>query len=213
MVSSNGSKPQKSRGIVSGKQRQVYNFVVSFIETEGYSPTIRDIGKHFGFSSPATVHKYLVSLERAGLIVRGKRNALIQHLPEETSNNRTVEVPLLGRIAAGRPIDAIAQNENVAIPKEFQGRGRTYALRVVGDSMIDEHIVDGDLIVVEHCQQAQNGETVVALVEDASATVKKIYFEKGRVRLQPANPKYDPMIFSADKVKVQGRVIGVMRRY
>src|SRR5262249_27250892 len=120
---------------------------------------------------------------------------------------------LLGRIAAGRPIDATLDDEMVSIPKELMGRGRTYALRVVGDSMVDEHIADGDLIIIEHSEQAQNGQTVVALVEDTGATVKKIYFEKGRVRLQPANPKYQPMLLTPEMVKVQGRVIGVIRRY
>lgn len=198
--------------IVSEKQRQVYDYIVNFVKSEGHSPMIRDIAQRFGFSSPATVHKYLVALEQAGLIVRGKRNALIQLIPQQESTE-AIEVPLLGKIAAGRPIDAISQDEMVAIPKELLGRGRTYALRVVGDSMIDEHIADGDLIIIEHCEQAQNGQTVVALVDDSSATVKKIYYEKGQVRLQPANPKYEPMYFSPDMVKVQGRVIGVMRRY
>jgi repressor LexA len=198
--------------IISEKQRQIYEYISQFIKTNGHSPLIRDISRQFGFSSPATVHKYLVALEQAGLIVRGKRNALIQMLPEQ-HNVEAVEVPLLGKIAAGRPIDATTHDEMVSIPKELLGRSRTYALRVVGDSMIDEHIADGDLIIVEHCEQAQNGQTVVAMVEDAGATVKKIYLEKGKVRLQPANPNYKPMILSPAMVKVQGRVIGVMRRY
>ncbi len=198
--------------IISEKQRQVYDFIVKFVKTEGHSPMIRDIARHFGFSSPATVHKYLVALEIAGMIVRGKRNALVQLLPEE-HNSEAIDIPLLGKIAAGRPIDVIAQEEAVSIPKEMLGRSRTYALRVVGDSMIDEHIADGDLIVVEHCQQAQNGQTIVALVDDNSATVKKIFYEKGQVRLQPANQKYQPIMLNPNQVKVQGRVIGVMRRY
>lgn len=198
--------------IISEKQRQVYDFIVKFVKTEGHSPMIRDIARHFGFSSPATVHKYLVALEAAGMIVRGKRNALVQLLPEE-HNSEAIDIPLLGKIAAGRPIDVIAQEELISIPKEMLGRSRTYALRVVGDSMIDEHIADGDLIVVEHCQQAQSGQTIVALVDDNSATVKKIFYEKGQIRLQPANPKYQPMMLNANQVKVQGRVIGVMRRY
>lgn len=198
--------------IISEKQRQVYDYVVEFVKTEGHSPMIRDIAQRFGFSSPATVHKYLVALEQAGLIVRGKRNALVQLLPEE-HGTEAIDVPLLGRIAAGRPIDAVNNDQTVSIPKEMLGRGRTYALRVVGDSMIDEHIADGDFIIVEHCEQAQNGQTVVALVEDMGATVKKIYYEKGQIRLQPANTKYQPMMFHPSGVKVQGRVIGVMRRY
>jgi repressor LexA len=198
--------------IISEKQRQVFDFIVGFVESNGHSPTIRDIAKRFGFSSPATVHKYLVSLEQAGMIVRGKRNALVQLIPEQHAAE-AVEVPLLGRIAAGRPIDAVLHDEMVSIPKELLGRAKTYALRVVGDSMVDEHIADGDLIIVEHCEKAQNGQTVVALVDESGATVKKIYFEKGRVRLQPANSNYQPMILPADVVKVQGRVIGVIRRY
>ncbi|MBL8150446.1 MAG: transcriptional repressor LexA [Blastocatellia bacterium] len=198
--------------IITEKQRQIYDFVVHFVETKGHSPAIRDISRRFGFSSPATVHKYLVALEKAGMIVRGKRNALIQFLPQQQSPD-TTEIPLLGRIAAGKPIDAVLHGEAIAVPKEFLGKGRTYALKVVGDSMIDENIADGDLIIVEHIETAQNGQTVVALVDDIGATVKKIYFEKNKVRLQPANPNYQPIVHTSDKVKVQGRVIGVIRRY
>jgi repressor LexA len=198
--------------IVTEKQRQVYDYIVSFVDSQGHSPTIRDISNHFGFSSPATVHKYLVALEHAGMIVRGKRNSLVQLLPEE-HKSEAIEVPLLGRIAAGRPIDATLHDEMVSIPKELLGRDRTYALRVVGDSMVDEHIADGDLIIVEHCETAQNGQTIVALVEESGATVKKIYFEKGQIRLQPANNNYKPMFFTPEMVKIQGRVIGVIRQY
>lgn len=198
--------------ILSEKQRQVYDFIVSFVETQGHSPTIKDISRKFGFSSPATVHKYLVVLEKAGYIVRGTRNALVQLLPVH-KNTEAAEVPLLGRIAAGRPIDAVLHGETVTIPKELLGRGSTYALRVVGDSMIDEHIADGDLIIVEHSESAHNGETVVAMVEDVGATVKKFYLEKGQIRLQPANPNHSPLFFSPEQVKIQGRVIGVIRRY
>jgi repressor LexA len=198
--------------IISEKQRLVYNFIVEFVKKEGHSPMIRDIAQRFGFSSPATVHKYLVALEKAGMIVRGKRNALIQLLPQEHLSE-AVEIPLLGRIAAGSPIDAVTNDEVIYVPGGMVGRGRTYALRVIGDSMIDEHIADGDLIIVEHCEQAKNGQTVVALVDGSGATVKKIYLEEGKIRLQPANSKYRPMLLSPEKVKVQGRVIGVMRRY
>lgn len=198
--------------ILSEKQRQVYDFIVSFVETEGHSPTIKDISRRFGFSSPATVHKYLVALEKAGYIVRGTRNALVQLLPVH-QGAEAAEIPLLGRIAAGRPIDALLHGESVSIPKELLGKGRTYALRVVGDSMIEEHIADGDLIIVEHSERAYNGETVVAMVEDSGATVKKFYLEKGQIRLQPANPNHKPLFLSPEQVKIQGRVIGVIRRY
>ncbi|MCS6884253.1 MAG: transcriptional repressor LexA [Acidobacteriota bacterium] len=199
--------------VLSEKQQQVYEFIVEFVRTRGHSPKIKDISKRFGFSSPATVHKYLVALEKAGYIVRGKRNALVKLLSSPTTFAESVEVPLLGRIAAGKPIDESLNGKFVAIPKELLGCGQTYALKVVGDSMIDEHITDGDLIIVEHKETASNGETIVAIVENLGATVKKFYFDKGKVRLQPANPNYKPLLLEPEKVQVQGRVIGVIRKY
>lgn len=199
--------------IISQRQREVLDYLREFIQHKGHSPTIWDIAKHFGFSSPATVHKYLVALEDAGHLVRGKRNSLVQLVEEESLTGSTVEIPLMGKIAAGRPIEAVQAEETFAIPPVLLGKRTTYALRVVGDSMIEDHICDGDTIIVEARETAENGQTVVALVGEGEATVKRLYRERGQIRLQPANHLFKPMIFPENDVKVQGVVIGVVRRY
>src|SRR5215472_13992682 len=198
--------------IISQRQREVLEYLRNFIQEKGHSPTIWDIAKHFGFSSPGTVHKYLVALESAGYIARGKRNALVQLIKEEPTA-LAVDIPLYGKIAAGRPIMAVQNDETFAIPQDLLGRRATYALRVVGDSMIDDHICDGDTIIVESRDTAENGQTVVALVGEGEATVKRFYRENGRIRLQPANQSIQPFIYQDNEVKVQGVVIGVVRRY
>lgn len=197
---------------ITKRQREVFEYLKEFVQTYGHSPTIRDIAARFKLSSPATVHRFLVHLEEAGMIVRGKRNSLVQLVKEEV-RREAVEIPLHGKIAAGQPIEAVASEETIAIPDTLLGKRSTYALRVVGDSMIEDHIEDGDIIVVESRETAENGEMVVALVDDHEATVKRFYRESGRVRLQPANAALAPMYYSPGRVKIQGVVIGVVRRY
>ena len=130
-----------------------------------------------------------------------------------TSGGRSVDLPLLGYVAAGAPIEAVATAETIAVPEDLVGRRDTYVLRVRGNSMIDEQICDGDFVIVEDRKNAQNGETVVALLSGSDVTLKKLYRENGRVRLQPANPTMQPIFVEADQVQVQGVVIGVMRKY
>lgn len=197
---------------ITKRQREVFEYLREFVCTYGHSPTIRDIAARFQLSSPATVHRFLVQLEEAGLIVRGKRNSLVQ-LVEEEVRREAVEVPLHGKIAAGRPIEAVVSEETIAIPDALLGRRPAYALRVVGDSMIEDHIEDGDIIVVESREAAENGEMVVALVDDHEATVKRFHRESGGIRLQPANAALAPLYYSPDRVKIQGVVIGVVRKY
>jgi repressor LexA len=129
------------------------------------------------------------------------------------AGGRAVELPLLGYVAAGAPIEAVASSETIAVPEDLVGRRDTYVLRVRGNSMIDEQICDGDFVIVEDRKTAQNGETVVALVGGSDVTLKKLYRENGRVRLQPANPTVQPIVVEADQVQVQGVVVGVMRKY
>jgi repressor LexA len=126
---------------------------------------------------------------------------------------RAIELPLLGYVAAGMPIEAIASSETIAVPEDLVGRRDTYVLRVRGNSMIDEQICDGDFVIVEDRKTAQNGETVVALVGGSDVTLKKLYRENGRVRLQPANPSMQPIFVDPDQLQVQGVVVGVMRKY
>lgn len=199
--------------VITPRQREVYEFVRRFIEIYSYSPTIAEIGAHFGLRSPSTVHHLLSALEREGLIRRipnaGRGIELVP--PEDESSE--CEIPLLGVIAAGYPIEAVLHHQTVTIPPDMLGKGRTFALRVQGDSMIDEHICSGDFIIVESRQTAENGRTVVALVDGAEATVKRFYQEKSVVRLEPANPKYQPIIVEAHRVAIQGVVIGLLRAY
>ena len=196
------------------RQREVYDFVGRFIEVRGYAPTMAEIAEKFGLRSPATVHQLLSALESEGLIRRVAHASRAIELVEQKSQEVANEIPLLGTVAAGRPIEAILSHEMIAVPPDMMGRGRTFALRVRGDSMIDEQIREGDFIVVESCQTASNGQTVVALVNGSEATVKRFYKGHGHVRLEPANDNYEAIIVKEpDHVDIQGIVIGVIRKY
>ena len=164
-------------------------------------------------SSLATVHKHLGNLQQKGFIKRSwNRSRSLELLPTRAVA-RAVELPLLGYVAAGAPIEAIVGAETIEVPETLVGKRDTYVLRVRGNSMIDEQIRDGDLVIVEDRKTAENGETVVALVSGSDVTLKKLYRENGHIRLQPANPAVQPIIVPADDVQVQGVVIGVMRKY
>jgi repressor LexA len=196
------------------RQKEILDFVAMHIETRGYAPTIEEIGDHFGLSSLATVHKHLTNLQQKGLIKRKcNRSRALELVPTEVTV-RTVEVPLLGRVAAGTPIEAISSSETIFVPEDMLGRGETYVLQVKGDSMIDEQIRDGDYVIVENRQTARDGEMVIALLDGDNVTLKKLYRELGGViRLQPANAQLDPLFVEAAKIRVQGVVIGVLRKY
>jgi repressor LexA len=195
------------------RQKQILDYVESFIENFGYSPSFEEIASFFGYSSLATVHEHLTNLEQKGYLRKNyNKSRSLELVPAEGA--LAVELPLLGAVAAGLPIEAIEQNETLAVPHDMLGQGSNYVLRVKGDSMVEEQIRDGDYIVVNSRQTAENGEMVVALVHGDSATVKKFYREKdGRVRLQPANAAMQPMYFRADEVQIQGIVIAVIRKY
>jgi len=195
------------------RQREILDYLQDFIQQHGYAPSLEEIGRRFGLSSLATVHKHLTNLQEKGFIKRAwNRSRSVEMIPTNT-NGRSVELPLLGYVAAGLPIEAIASSETIAVPEDLVGRRDTYVLRVKGNSMIDEQICDGDLVIVEDRKTAQNGETVVALLSGSDVTLKKLYRENGRIRLQPANPTMQPIFADADQVQVQGVVVGVMRKY
>jgi len=195
------------------RQREILDYLQDFIQQHGYAPSLEEIGRRFGLSSLATVHKHLTNLQEKGFIKRAwNRSRSVEMIPTNT-NGRSVELPLLGYVAAGLPIEAIASSETIAVPEDLVGRRDTYVLRVKGNSMIDEQICDGDLVIVEDRKTAQNGETVVALLSGSDVTLKKLYRENGRIRLQPANPTMQPIFAEADQVQVQGVVVGVMRKY
>lgn len=199
--------------MLTRRQQEVYQFLRESIEKNGYAPSLEEIAAHFGLSSVATIHEHLRNLETKNMIRREfNRNRAIQVLPV-TGAPRAVQVQVLGRVAAGRPIEAIEARESVALPEEMLGRGETFVLRVQGESMVEEFIRDGDLVVVESRDSAANGETVIALVGDGEVTLKKFYRDGNRVRLQPANPAVPPLVLPENEVRVQGVVIGVIRKY
>ena len=195
------------------RQREILDYLNDFIERHGYAPSLEEIGRQFGLSSLATVHKHLTNLQEKGFIRRAWNRSRSVELIPTRGGGRAVELPLLGYVAAGMPIEAVAGTETIAVPEDFAGKKDTYVLRVRGDSMIDEQIRDGDFVIIEDRKIADNGETVVALLRGSDVTLKKFYRENGHVRLQPANPAMTPLVVAADDVQVQGVVIGVMRRY
>jgi repressor LexA len=212
------------------RQFQVLSFLDRFVKENGYCPSFDEIGKSLQLSSLATVHKHINTLERKGFIRRdynrsrsieildraplqqvAKSRQAAEHAPGRV--NRDIQLPLLGRIAAGRPLEAVSSNESLSL-KEFVGSRNVFVLQVKGDSMIDEHICDGDFVVVERAETADNGETVVALIDNGEATLKKFYREKNdSVRLQPANAAMQPIVVKAKDLTIQGRVIAVLRKY
>jgi repressor LexA len=234
------------------RQKQVFDFLVEFINGHGYSPSFEEIGAGLGLSSLATVHKHLQTLEKKGFIRRGynqSRSLEVVAIPASVPFAKTavrpfgrrkstgsagdggqtgapalvptpalvlgnMEFPLLGRIAAGQPVEAIPNAETFSFGDFTHGRGSLFVLRVKGDSMVDDHICNGDYILVEGAQTAENGDIVVALIEGTDATLKRFFREaNGKVRLQPANAQMDPIVVPAREVKIQGRVVGVLRKY
>lgn len=201
--------------MLTRKQKEVLDFVEQYRRGHGYAPTLREIGEALGLSSVATVYQHLKHLEAKGLIRRegGRARQMEMTTPVERDEDqpRAQSVRLLGLVAAGSPIEALEQPETMALPEDLLGRGETFVLRVKGDSMIEDHILDGDFIVVEKREHAQNGEIVVALIEN-EATVKRFYREAGQVRLQPANAAMRPIYVAEEKLRIQGIVIGVLRK-
>ena len=194
------------------RQKQILDFVTRSIDRRGFAPSIQEICDHFDLASTATVHKHLKNLAARGLLNRESHRSRALEVPSATPES--VEIPLLGRVAAGLPIEAISNPDTITIPADWLGRGERFALRVRGDSMIDAHIEDGDVVVVERKEVARDGDTVIALVDDAEATLKIFRSQAdGRVRLEPRNETLKPIVFEASRVRIQGTVVGVLRRY
>lgn len=202
---------------VTARQRQVYEFICRYLETNNQPPTIAEIGGQFQMTSSASVHSILSALEREGLIKRipnVSRGIELVKVETQESGGDEFEVPLLGLVAAGQPIEAILAQETVTAPKSMIGRGRMFALRVRGDSMIEENIQDNDIIIVSSQPTAENGQMVVALIDGNYATVKKFYREPDFIRLEPANPQFKPIfIKTPERIQIQGVVRGLIRSY
>jgi repressor LexA len=196
------------------KQRQILDYVESFVESYGYSPSYEEIAKYFGYNSLATVHEHLTNLEQKGFLRKNYNKSRSLEVVRAEVGALAVELPLMGTVAAGLPLEVFPEQESVSVPHDMVKRGNNYVLRVKGSSMVDEQIRDGDYIIVNSRETAENGEMVVALINGESATVKKFYRERdGRIRLQPANETMQPMFFAAEEVQIQGIVVGVIRKY
>ncbi len=194
------------------RQKQLVDYLENYISQYGYAPTLAEVGQYFGLSSLATVHKHLRNLELKGVIKREPNHSrAVEIAPKGRRSAR--DLPLLGQVAAGLPIEAVEGNETISVPEEFVRRDNTFCLRVKGESMVEDGIRDGDYIIVEGREVANNGETVVALVGN-EATVKRFYREAdGRVRLQPANAAMEPIFVDQGDLQVRGVVVGLMRHY
>lgn len=199
------------------RQKQVVDFVARFVDENGYSPSYEEIAQGMRLASLATVHKHIAALEAKNYLKRGfNRSRSLELGPkyaQEHRRQREMEVPLLGRIAAGRPVEAVEQKATLNFA-DFAGHRDTFALEVRGDSMIEDHICDGDLILLERTSDVRDGDIVCALISGTEATLKRIYREPGgRIRLQPANSALEPIYAPASQVEIQGRLLAVMRKY
>jgi repressor LexA len=195
------------------RQREIFEFVSEFVAEHGYSPSLEEIGDHFGLSSVATVHKHVQHLVAKGYLRKAwNRSRSLE--PADAPSEATVALPLLGSVAAGTPIEAIEVRETIDVPSSLvPSGGHAYVLQVRGDSMIEDQIRDGDLVIVEHREQARNGETVIALVRGEEVTLKKLQHKGRRVRLLPANSALRPIDLPAEDVRVQGVVHALLRQY
>jgi repressor LexA len=191
------------------RQKEILNFIQQFIESHDYAPSYREIAEHFQLGSVATVADHLENLEGKGFLTKSLNEARSLQLTPRW-DDRSFEIPLMGLVAAGYPIEAIRTNETIDIPRDMMGKN-VFALKVRGESMIEDGIFDGDYIIIEQTDNPRNGEIVVALVDNENATLKRFYREKDRIRLQPANSNFNPIY--SKKVMVQGRVKGVIRKF
>ena len=191
------------------KQKEILDFVTQFIQTNQYAPSYREIAEHFGLSSTATIHEHIKALEDKGLITSGgvaRSLEIVQH-----RFDKAIELTLAGLITAGEPIEAIENHETIAVPQNLVKDENSYVLKVKGESMIEEGILDGDYVVVERNFYPKNGDVVVALLDNTYATLKKYYREKDRIRLQPANKTMKPIY--AKNPAIQGIVKAILRTF
>lgn len=195
------------------RQKQIFEYVKKYIEKKDYAPSFEDIRKHFRLASRSTVHHHIEALKRKGYLNRFGSRARAIEITKKKGLSILVNVPLLGTIAAGQPIEAIENKEIIAVPKDKLPRsGEIYALKVTGDSMIDENINDGDIILVRHQETAENGQKIVALIDNQEATLKKYYREGRHIRLQPANKNMEPIILRSGRdISIQGIVLNVIK--
>jgi repressor LexA len=198
---------------ITRRQKEMLDFLNDFLARNGYSPSYEEIARGLGLKSLATVHKHVANLEKKGMLGRvHNRSRSIDVIPPGSRTRSSDRLPLAGRIAAGRPVEASETYESISL-HDVVGNRECFALEVRGDSMRDEHIINGDYVLVERTRTARQGDIVVALVRGAESTLKRYYSEGSMIRLQPSNLEMDPIIVPASHVSIQGRVLGVLRRY
>ncbi len=198
--------------MLTKRQKQILDYIQFYTHKHGYAPSLEDTKKHFRLSSVATIHQHIEALKRKGYLRKQANQARGIEIYQLKPEGNLVQIPLLGTIAAGEPIEAIEDPETITVAKkQLSNSGRHFALRVKGNSMIDEGIFDGDTVIIREQSTAENGETVVAIVDQNEAMLKKIYREKNRIRLQPANPSMRPL-YPAE-VQIRGKVISVTRNF
>ncbi len=199
---------------ITRRQKEVLDFISGFVQRNGYSPSFEEIARGLQLKSLATVHKHVTNLQTKGLLQRShNRSRSIDVLPARSSKSRSTDrLPLMGRIAAGLPVEAVENPETISI-SDIIGNRDVFALEVRGDSMRDEHIVDGDFVMVEKTNTAREGEIVVALVRGSEATLKRYYVEGDLIRLQPSNSEMEPIYVPRADVAIQGRLLGMLRKY
>jgi repressor LexA len=198
---------------VTRRQKEVLDFLESFVGRNGYSPSFEEIARGMGLKSLATVHKHITNLEKKGMLDRvHNRSRSIDLLPPGARTRSSIKLPLAGRIAAGLPVETMEVPETISL-HDVVGNRDVFALEVRGDSMRDEHIINGDYVLVERVRTARQGDIVVALVNGSETTLKRFYPEGAVVRLQPSNVEMEPIRVPAEQVAVQGRVLGMLRKY
>jgi repressor LexA len=199
---------------ITRRQKEVIDFLSSFTTKNGYSPSYEEIAAGLGLNSLATVHKHVTNLQTKGLLQRAhNRSRSIDVIPQRAPGRKMLDrLPLLGRIAAGRPVEAIETAETISL-SDIIGNREVFALEVRGDSMRDEHIMSGDYVLVERTRSAREGEIVVALIDGTEATLKRFYREGNLIRLQPSNSEMKPIYAPASNVSIQGKVLGMLRKY
>jgi repressor LexA len=195
---------------ITRRQKEVLDFLSGFTARNGYSPSYEEIAAGLGLNSLATVHKHVTNLQTKGMLQRAHNRS--RSIPQRPAKKVIDRLPLLGRIAAGKPVEAIETAESISLV-DIIGTREVYALEVRGDSMRDEHIVSGDYVLVERTRTAREGEIVVALVDGSDATLKRFYREGNLIRLQPSNSEMAPIYAPAASVSIQGKVLGMLRRY
>lgn len=198
---------------VTRRQKEVLDFISGFVQRNGYSPSFEEIARGLELKSLATVHKHITNLQNKGLLQRAhNRSRSIDVMPARSKTRTADRLPLMGRIAAGFPVEASENPETISLT-DIIGNKDVFVLQVRGDSMRDEHILDGDYVLIERARSAREGEIIVALVNGAETTLKRYYMEGSMIRLQPSNMEMDPIFVPAAQVSIQGRALGVIRKY